>query len=254
MIESIVSACGSNVGRIRKNNEDNFYYLGKTLPEVNSGLGSFVYSSKTHLSLSQFFAVMDGMGGEEAGEKASYIAARTAADCLDEVEKTLFSPREFLASMCEKMNHNVCEESKKLPYGSMGSTLASLMFFSEEVYACNVGDSKIFRLRDNELLQISEDHSEQLPEGVTRKPRLTQHLGMPEDEIQLEPYIAKGKLLPGDKYLICSDGLTDMVSNLEIHFILNSCISIQSCVKKLIQKAIKNGGKDNCTVIVCSVE
>ena len=254
MIETIVSACGSNVGKTRKNNEDNFYYLGKTLPETNNGLGSFVYSSKTKLALSLLFAVMDGMGGEEAGEKASFIAARTAADCVSEVETTLFSPREFLTSMCQRMNHSVCEESKKLPYGTMGSTLASLMFFSEEVYACNVGDSKIFRLRDNELLQLSEDHTEQLPEGITRKPRLTQHLGMPEDEIQIEPFIAKGKLLAGDKYLICSDGLTDMLTNLEIHFILNSCISVQSCAKKLIQKALKNGGKDNCTVIVCAVE
>ena len=136
----------------------------------------------------------------------------------------------------------------------MGSTIAMLMFFGDQPYVCNLGDSRIYRFRDDELMQISEDHLEPVPPGSGRKPRLVQHLGIFEEEMRLEPYIAKGALKRGDVFLLCSDGLTDMVSPAEICLILKETRSEKRAVERLIELALEHGGRDNTTVIVCRIK
>lgn len=250
---TIEAACGCNRGRIRKNNEDNFYFGGRMLPRENDGL-RMIYTQKMNSDMMPLFAVFDGMGGEEAGEVASFVAAEAADRCVEQLKKYLISPRPFLLDMCDRMNEAVCTESQKLVFGRMGSTIASLLFVSDMAYVCNLGDSRVYRLRDNVLMQISADHCETLPPNAVHKPRLTQHLGIFKDELKLEPHIAKGTVKKGDRYLICSDGLTDMVSNIQICSIIKEHKSIKQATTKLIDLALKNGGKDNITVILCSVK
>ena len=87
----------------------------------------------------------------------------------------------------------------------------------------------------------------------TKKAPLTQHLGINPEDFLIEPYIAKGELKRGDQYLLCSDGLTDMLTNLEIDEIMSSTDTAGDCVQKLIDAALEKGGKDNVTAIVCRI-
>jgi protein phosphatase len=114
-----------------------------------------------------------------------------------------------------------------------------------------VGDSRAYRLRDGEFLQLSVDHVEKRPGREHRKAPLTQYLGFGSDEILLEPHIAKGMIKRDDLYLLCSDGLTDMLSNFEISDIMINNPEPETCVKKLIDAALEHGGRDNVTAIVC---
>lgn len=253
MSMTIEAACGCNMGKVRKNNEDNFYFGGRMLPLDNNGLRT-VYSQKFKADATPMFAVFDGMGGEEAGEVASFVAAEIADAYVQRLQRFLVPPRDLLEEMCAEMNRAVCRESAKLEFGRMGSTVAALLFFGDQPYVCNLGDSRIYRLRDNELLQLSQDHLEMVPPGVNRKARLMQHLGIFEDEMQLEPYIAKGTAEAGDIFLLCSDGLTDMLTPVEICTILKENRSVKRATDKLIKLALEHGGKDNITVILCKIK
>ena len=120
-------------------------------------------------------------------------------------------------------------------------------------YVCNVGDSRAYRLRDGEFLQLSCDHVEKRPGRDQKKAALTQHLGFGSEEIEIEPYIAKGELKRGDTYLLCSDGLSDMLTNFEITDIMLGCEDAEDCVRQLIDSALQHGGRDNITAIVCKL-
>lgn len=255
MILQLHAACGSNIGKIRSNNEDNFYFNGRCLALNNQGtLGST--SNKFLLTNECCFGVFDGMGGVEYGEVASFLASEILKNKMQELEKLVISPRHFLADTCTSMNLSICQKSDMLSSGRMGTTAAILMFVPDEVYVCNLGDSRVYRLRENEFMQISRDHVEVFPPDMKtkRKPRLTQYLGIYPDEMLIEPYIAKGDLQKEDIYLICSDGLTDMLTNLEIYNCLKSHISVRKAVDHLLSDALKKGGKDNITVIVVRVQ
>ena len=252
MVFKVDAACGSFIGNGRSNNEDNFYFNRKHLPERNKGLKNPIkYSGSTADIV--MFAVFDGMGGEASGEVASFVSAEAMVKGAEQMKKYLLSPRPFFEQLCADMNRAVCEESSKLKFGRMGSTVASILFWGDMAYACNIGDSRIYRSRDNELLQISVDHVESLPPNSKHKAGLMQFLGMPEDEIRLEPSISKGELKKDDKFLICSDGITDMLSNIEICAIVKEHQSVKRIAEALIEQALKNGGKDNITAIVCKV-
>ncbi len=248
----INAACGCNMGKVRKNNEDNFCFANKILPLQNRGM-NYVFSQKVDLSSFPLFAVFDGMGGEDYGEVASYTAAQTAAKHARLTETYLVSPREFLKELCEKTNSAVCEKGTELASEYMGTTLAALLFTEDFAYICNLGDSRIYRIRDNEIMQLSHDDVE--PEAIYpyKKPRLTQHLGIPETELLLQPHIGKTSVKKGDTFLICSDGLTDMLSNVEICSVAKNHASAKQTVADLITNALNNGGRDNVAVIVCKI-
>lgn len=245
------AACGCNTGKIRKNNEDNFFFDGRCLEADNSGLKHPVTMTKT-LRRELCVAIFDGMGGENFGEVASFAAA----DCMQYTTRKLkdyFIPeRKFLNSLCMKINDAVVAKQQELCTERMGSTMVALYFSHGYVYVCNLGDSRAYRLRDGEFLQLSVDHLEKR-EQTRKKAPLTQHLGISPENFLIEPYIAKGELKRGDQYLLCSDGLTDMLTNLEIDGIMSSTESAEDCVKKLIDAALEKGGKDNVTAIVCRI-
>jgi protein phosphatase len=198
--------------------------------------------------------VFDGMGGEEKGETASFLAARVMQE---RAAAEVPDPEAYFASLCEEMNLAVCRENETLASGRMGTTMVSLLFSRGSVCACNLGDSRAFRYREGTLLQISTDHVETLgPADIRagRKPRLIQHLGVPPRLLKLEPSTAECACKKGDVYLICSDGLTDMVSEERLAQLLGTGKSVRRIAERLLSAALDAGGRDNVTAIICAVE
>lgn len=249
---TIQAACFCSTGLIRKNNEDNFYFDGKTLEEINNGL-AYPLSMCGELTDGLCMSVFDGMGGENYGETASFTAAHEMRSVRRGIADLFLTREEYLNRMVLQLNLAVVAAAKALGTNRMGSTMAALYFTARNTYVCNLGDSRAYRLRDGELLQLTKDHVTSRPQKEGKKAPLTQYLGIDPDELQLEPYISKSALQKGDGYLICSDGLTDMVSGTEIADILSGSTDVEKCVRQLVAAAHAHGGRDNITAIVCQI-
>lgn len=253
----LTAACGCNMGKIRKNNEDNFYFNQMTLPQENLGMNHILYVNYDLEETPGLFGVFDGMGGEADGQIASYYSA----GILKEKSNFLMSSPEKIKKnyedIIQQMNQAVYQEAERR-FNRMGCTAAILMFADKKVYLCNVGDSPIFRLRENAMQQISQDHTDAemlKKQGITnRKPHLTQCIGISPEEMQIQPYLYSENICAGDRYLICSDGLTDMVSKAEIEKTLIEMEDVEACVECLVQKALDGGGRDNITILLIQVE
>ena len=250
---AIEAACGCNIGRVRKNNEDNFFFDNKSLELVNQGLPTPLFFSGI-VKRGLCFAVFDGMGGENYGEVAAY----TAATHLQKTKRTLLdyfiSLKEYLNKLTLQLNEAIIDTQKVFCTDRCGSTMAALYFSSNSVYVCNIGDSRAYRLRGSKFLQLSTDHVENYPSHKKKKSPLTQHLGIDPNTMQIEPSIVNSKLHRGDKFLLCSDGLTDMLTDLEISAIMSGHQNVNDCVNALICSALEHGGHDNITVIVCNLK
>lgn len=248
----IEAACGCNTGKIRKNNEDNFFFDRKYLKAENNGLEKIqCYEKKLKKRLC--FAVFDGIGGERFGEVASYSAAKTLCYAKRKLAE-LFGPDEiYLNQLSLKLNAAVVKVKKELVTNQMGSTMVLFYFSGDNVYSCNLGDSRAYRFRNGELLQLSKDHSMQTGRQGKKAP-ITQFLGIDPEDMEIEPYIMKSELEKGDIYLICSDGVTDMLTDEEIKDILSKNESAEKCMDNLIQSALDNGGRDNTTAIICKIK
>lgn len=196
-------------------------------------------------STAPVFAVFDGMGGEERGEMAAYIATKEL--CGFRFGKNIKSD---LICFCKQVNRRICQYADENELSSMGTTAALLKFAKDRIYLCNIGDSKIFRFSKGNLQQLSFDHvcSSASPE----KPPLSQNLGIPESEMIISPYITTIDYHVGDLYLICSDGLTDMLTVFEIENLLLS--EKENATAPLLKLALENGGKDNITLILLHVK
>lgn len=249
----IESACYCHMGRVRTSNQDNFYFAEEILPKENNGLAAPLSCSQT-TEAPLFFGVFDGMGGEQQGELAAWIAAKTLQDADG---LTIDDPETFLLNVCQKANQRICVEMERQKCGRIGTTAAMTCFQENTGWLCNIGDSRIFLLRDGKLRQISEDHTEAAmmkKHGITgRKPRLTQHLGIFPDEMLIEPFCTKITLRPEDRILLCSDGLTDMVGVESIPVILRGNIPPEQATRQLVNDALRQGGQDNVTAILCDV-
>ena len=243
------AACACQTGRLRTNNEDNFYFDGRCLEVENKGLRHPV-TMRTELRREVCLAVFDGIGGEDFGEIAAFTAAQGMRLELAKLDDYIIPERRFLQEMCSQLNALVRRRREELHTGRMGTTMAALLFSQDYVYVCNLGDSRAYRLRNGEFLQLSQDHVQRAPEE--KKGPLTRFLGM-ESASGAEPYIAKGQLERGDWYLICSDGLTDALTNLEIDHILLHSPDPEQCVRSLTEQAQQNGARDNVTAIAVYV-
>ncbi len=239
----IAFSCASHVGRVRSINQDNFICNGRYIESDGANIFSLEGSVAVHGPY--LFGVFDGMGGEECGEIASYIAAKEAA--LTRFGNNGISD---LLEYCKTVNQAICKHAEDYSISSMGTTAALLLFSKNGIDLCNIGDSRIFRYADDILEQISQDHVSISAFGT--KPPLTQNLGIPPSQLVIEPYFSQGGYSIGDKYLICSDGLTDMLTNDEITAVLKQSEEQTACV--FVEEALKNGGKDNVTVILLEVK
>ncbi len=238
-------SCISHVGKCRKTNQDNYILCDGRYAKPEETYAYPLTGSFTQDGAS-IIGVFDGMGGEECGEVASLIAAEEASR-LPAGE----APMSVLYDYCMSVNESICRYADEHALCSMGTTAALLAFGKREVTLCNIGDTKIFRLSGNKLRQISKDHLAAAAYGI--KPQLYQNLGIPVDEMKIEPYFAQGKYRDGDIYLICSDGLTDMLNNDEIAKILTET-DFEDAAKKLTEVSLEHGGRDNVTVILCEIE
>ncbi len=251
-------AASSHPGKVRAKNEDNLYFLGRHLPEQNTGLEPVSGTAK--LNKPVLLGVFDGMGGYAAGEKASCLMAELTARTCAAAPRDMV-PRAFMMALCQEANLGVCQMMYDHDGARMGTTASMLCLRKKEYTLCNIGDSPIFLLRAGALAEISMEHTERgIYESITgkkadpkRKFRLTQNIGMFPDEIAIEPYCTEGKLQKGDVFLICSDGITDMVERDEIRDILSRESDPQKTVEELTRRALENGGKDNATAICIRV-
>ncbi len=233
----------SDRGLMRQNNEDAFV--------LEPGLG--------------FCTVADGMGGAAAGELASGIFVQTAgeifarrgahghADLLPELIQQTFS----------QANTRILEHAASHPeHRGMGTT-AELLAFAEGGFVLgHLGDSRTYRLRDRVLRQLTADHSlvqEQLRQGLITPAQARTHsmrnvilraVGM-GDELALD--LIRGPLLSGDLFLLCSDGLTDMVEDQAILAVLTQTDDLQVKAQRLVELAHMSGGRDNITVVLVEV-
>ena len=237
-------ACISHIGNVRRLNQDNFICDGRFMETDDNGI-VFPLTGVCSLKAPALFGVFDGMGGEERGEVAASIAAKGAAGI--KLGKDAASD---LLEFCQKANQSICDYAEENDLFSTGTTAAMLAFTRDGITLCNIGDSKIFRFRRGPLEQLSQDHVDVAPFG--KKPPLLQNLGIPPDEMTITPYVARERYRNGDVYLICSDGLTDMVTAGEMTQVLASK-GVEEAVGELLQRALSNGGRDNISIILCQV-
>lgn len=246
----------SLAGKVRRKNEDNFCIDTESLPLLhgNTPIHKQVMSNR----VPHIVGVFDGMGGHNDGEKASYYASLSICSASTRLE-TENNYGQLLSDFCIEANEKVCE---KADGSMMGTTCALLCLHGNGYTACNVGDSPIFLVRDGRMEQLSMDHNERaLYEKITGRPapqkqkfRLTQYLGIPSEEMMIEPFVTAGSLQHRDVMLLCSDGLTDMLSKDEILETIGASETPERMVSALSERAMQAGGKDNITIICVKVE
>ena len=253
------AALRSGKGCVRTNNEDAYFFNGSFAELKEMDLEASL--AKDFGNSQSLFAICDGMGGYENGEVASY----TAVSRMPEL-KRLLKPGNFaltLGQWVDETNKRIIEAAR-----NGGCTLALLFFASNRVYAAHIGDSRIYLFQDGKLRRLTKDHSkvqvlldagiisEKEAETYPHKHVITRALGMDEEENgKCRPAIQDS--LPeknGDRYMICSDGVTDMLKDDQIGAILFREKTADDCAEAIYQAALNAGGKDNTSVIVIDVE
>ena len=204
------------------------------------------------------FAVADGMGGHLAGEVASRMAIEAVQRMARENERPgIAALREAVACAHETI---LTHAQDHIECAGMGTTLSVLWLGENYAYIAHVGDSRIYRLREGSLTQITQDHSlvEELVRAglITREqarthPRrniITRALGTHGEN---EPDLLVTDVQDGDVFLLCTDGLTGMVPDDEIERTLRDC-GIEAAADRLLALALDAGGRDNVTLILCA--
>jgi PPM family protein phosphatase len=230
-------AIRSDVGLLREGNEDSAY-------------------AGPHL-----LAIADGMGGHVAGEVASSvtISALTGLDDEVPVDQLL----DALAAAVATASSNLHEMSVEDPsLEGMGTTLTALLWSGTTVAICHIGDSRAYLLRDGDLRQITRDHTlvqslvddgRLSPAQAATHPQRSLVMRALQSGTEAEPDLFTIEAKAGDRYLLCSDGLSDVVSEETLRDTLIRCTDRDQAVGKLIDLAIRGGGPDNITCIVADV-
>jgi serine/threonine protein phosphatase PrpC len=236
MLRVVEQAHRTDTGRQRNANEDAYFARGP------------------------LFAVADGMGGAQAGE----VASRLAAESFEPVQRGEESPEAYLRAIARTANsriHRLAQADSSR--SGMGTTLTAALVEDDEVSFAHVGDSRAYLFRDGELKLLTSDHS--LVEELRRQGRLTDEqaedhpqrsiitraLG-PEREVEVDTMTYRAR--PGDVYLLCSDGLTTMVREDRIAATLADTESLDDAVSNLVREANEAGGRDNITVVAFRLE
>ncbi len=236
--------CGCNIGKVRRNNEDNFYCCGDFRLDPDSK-DEVILSGEVKSTDNELFAVFDGMGGEACGEIASFVAASNCKTFCENKDHY----QEYLYELSEVLNERILEETKARSLVLMGATAAMVQFYKEEIYILNAGDSRIYKVQKNQINQISQDH---VAHGYGKKAPLTKFLGIP-DKNGLSPYIARGVYKANDVFILCTDGVYDMVSEDRLKELACADKALDVIAKSIIDEALEGGGVDNATVIVCKI-
>jgi protein phosphatase len=240
-----LTACGrTDVGLSRSNNQDSFF-------------------ADEHLGL---FIVADGMGGHKAGEIASHMAITSVARQLEPLlrqQPQVEVLQQKLAEVVEAAHREVTTAAAENPaWSGMGTTLTLLLLYAGQALLAHVGDSRLYRWRDQQLELLSKDQTlvaEQLRQGIISETEaghsnlrglLLQAVGASE---QLDVFQQEQQLQENDSFLLCSDGLTGMLSDTDIHSVLARNPQPEAVCDKLIKQALQAGGKDNVTVLMVTM-
>lgn len=236
-----MKACAlTDTGRVRTANQD------------------YVYASVEPVgSLPNLFVVADGIGGHQAGDYASRYIVENLVTYLQYTENSQIVP--LLREGILKVNTQLYQESKEKPeLSGMGTTLVAAVADENTLYVANVGDSRLYLVRDR-IRQVTKDHSyvEELvslgrlergsKDYKDKKNIITRAVGT-EDKLLVD-FFEVG-LEPGDFILMCSDGLSNMLEDVEMEEIVGSDLELEEKAEKLITVANDNGGKDNIAVVL----
>ena len=209
----------SDVGRKRNTNQD---YAN-------------VFENQQHIT---FAVLADGMGGHQAGDVASQMAVNNLGESwsnasVDSAEKSA----QWLIQAIQKENEKIYERGQSKPeYLGMGTTVVGAILLPDSFVLANVGDSRAYLVRDQHMLQLTEDHS--LVNELVKSGEITREMA------------ANHEWLPNDYLLLCSDGLTNMVPETKILEILETSDPLESKLSQLVAQANEAGGLDNITVLV----
>ncbi len=240
----MVICVSSDVGKIREINQDSYFYCD------NNQLPIFV--------------VADGMGGHNAGEIASNLAIQIIKEAYNRekdriVEKELELPRFINETLIKANNRVFMEANEQESCQGMGTTITMGFIYENELFIGHIGDSRAYLLRDGELVQLTQDHSlvaelvrngsisQEEARNHPQKNIITRALGT-DSNVNID--IVSRDLQNGDIILLCTDGLTNMVSEKRIREILISCGDLKNICDTLINSANALGGFDNSTVMV----
>jgi PPM family protein phosphatase len=253
LAQSLQSASLTDPGRVRDHNEDCI----ESRPDIG------------------LYVLADGMGGYNAGEVASGMATSLISDGLQETwnprdaerlgrDQAKAETERLIAEQIARANNAIFTTSQNNPEcAGMGTTLVVTLFFDNFMTVAHIGDSRLYRLRGDAMEQVTRDHSllqEQLDSGLItpeeaklsqNKNLVTRALGI---DPTVEPEIHVYETQLGDTYLLCSDGLSDMVEDEEIRLTLVTLRSNPSLtVQQLVQAANDNGGRDNISAMLIRV-
>jgi PPM family protein phosphatase len=212
------------------------------------------------LAHAPLFVVADGMGGAQAGEVASQIAIDSFQDGLGDAPR----PADALVALAEAANARIHELSHtNAEQAGMGTTLTAVYVDVADVVIAHVGDSRAYRLRDGELLRLTDDHS--LVDELIRQGRLTAEEAIehpqrsvitralgPEGSVEVD--VRSEPARAGDVYLVCSDGLTTMLDEQRVRDVLLAHARLHDAGEALIAAANEAGGRDNITVLLLRLE
>lgn len=234
----------THIGQRRSVNQDYIFYTDEPIG-----------------NLPNLYIVADGMGGHKAGDRASSFAVEKFIEIVKNEEAQ--QPFYLMKKVLSKVNHELVLLSRKRPeYEGMGTTFVAASVFEDSLYVMNIGDSRLYKM-ENHLTQVTKDHS--LVEELVRNGQLTKEearihpqknlitraLGVEEE---IEPDFFQLEMKAGDRILLCSDGLTNMVEDKNLEKILVSLPDSRKAAEKLIEQANEKGGLDNIAVIVAKKE
>ncbi len=236
----------SDVGLVRHNNEDVWSQLPKK----------------------KFFIIADGMGGHQAGEIAAREAVQAICETIEShiklgsISLSVDEIRTLIVEAIEEANAHVYRMSRRdAELRGMGTTLCCLFFHPKGLIYGHVGDSRIYRLRDNKLLQLTKDHSllcelldlgqinERQAKGFIYKNIITKAIGT---EPSVQPSVRTSDVLDKDIYLMCTDGLSDLLSHEELEHLIKHAV-LRESAQLMVQAAKNKGGHDNITLIIVKV-
>jgi serine/threonine protein phosphatase PrpC len=256
----------SHVGRVRERNEDNFAIFRRTRTQKSllTSLADGILANSGDEAFG--FVVADGMGGAAAGELASRVAIETAWDLAEQASSWVMRLRDLATQQVQErteafvseMHRTLREIGEANPrLTGMGTTWTSVYVVGWHALVAQVGDSRVYHWRQGTLRQVTRDQTlaqvlidSGVPPEDTSKVRhiLTNSLGGKEKVIT--PDVGHFVLEDGDRLLLCTDGLTDEISDSEMAERLTQRVSPQTACEAMVQLALDHGGKDNVTVLL----
>lgn len=229
---------------------------------VNQDSGRIVHATNGNAKARGLLVVVaDGMGGHNAGEVASQTAVKTVEEVYQRAQG---SPGEALDEAFRKANHNIHQlAAKNQSMKGMGTTCTALAIVGNEAWAAHIGDSRLYLVRGADIYQLSEDHTaihELVRQGLLT-PDMAEHhedrnvlvraMGT-KPELSIMRWREPMDVRRGDAFVLCSDGLHDLVHDSEIRVVVKSSSPKDAC-RKLVQMARERGGYDNITVAVVAM-